>query len=375
MRLRLHRLTIPFTAAFRHGSAVRTATQAVWVEARARDGVVGVGEGCPREYVTGEDLESAAAFVRHHAEAVCRDVGSVETLAAWVAEHAAVIDEHPAAWCAIELAVLELLARRAGVPVEQVLDAPAPTGTFHYSAVVGDSAPDRFRAAVGRYREQGFTDFKLKLSGDATRDRDKIVALREAGDREALRIRVDANNLWEDAETAARYVTGLDTSFVGIEEPLPANAVDQMRLVSERTGSPIILDESLLRVGQLAALAVDPNRWVVNVRVSKMGGILRSLRVVSRARELGVPVIVGAQVGETSVLTRAALVVARAAGRDLLAQEGAFGTHLLCEDVAEPPLMFGRAGILDADAHGLSTQAGWGLTLRGPIELATLLSE
>ena len=85
-----------------------------------------------------------------------------------------------------------------------------------------------------------------------------------------------------------------------------------------------------------------------------MGGLLRSLNVVQKAREEGIPVIIGAQVGETSVLTRAGLTAAQAAGDSLLAQEGAFGVLLLASDVAEPPLMFGREGVLDADALELS---------------------
>ena len=373
MRLELYRLDIPFTTAFQHSSAVRTATQSVWVEARAGR-VVGVGEGCPREYVTGESLASAQAFFDDHRDALCQGVDSVNALAAWANDHVAIIDANPAAWCAVELAMLELFARREDAPVERLVAAPPATGEFRYSAVVGDGGPDMFRATVARYREMDFVDFKLKLSGDPVRDGDKIDVLRELKEFERLHVRVDANNLWEDAETAVRHLAGLECSFVGIEEPLPANALDRMRIVSEQTGSPIILDESLLRVDQMAVLARDPERWIINVRVSKMGGLLRSLALVKDARESGMSIIVGAHVGETSVLTRAGLIVARAAGADLLAQEGAFGTHLLETDVAIPPLMFGRAGMLNADAHALSTRGGWGLTLGRERDFAARLS-
>ena len=271
MRLELSRLDIPFTTAFTYSSAVRTATQSVWVEARSGR-VVGVGEGCRREYVTGENLASAQVFFDDHRDALCQGVGSVDALAAWADDHAAIIDANPAAWCAVELAMLELFARREDAPVERLVGAPPATGEFRYSAVVGDGGPDMFRATVARYRERGFVDFKLKLSGDPVRDRDKIDALRDLMDMDRLRIRVDANNLWEDAETAVRHLAGLDCAFVGIEEPLRANALDGMRFVSEHTGAPIILDESLLRAGQMSALAGDPERWIINVRVSKMGG-------------------------------------------------------------------------------------------------------
>lgn len=81
-----------------------------------------------------------------------------------------------------------------------------------------------------------------------------------------------------------------------------------------------------------------------------MGGLVRSLEVLERMRGSGLRVIVGAHVGETSLLTRAALTVANAARDLLVAQEGAFGTHLLEYDVADPPISFGAGGILDANA-------------------------
>jgi hypothetical protein len=93
-----------------------------------------------------------------------------------------------------------------------------------------------------------------------------------------------------------------------------------------------------------------------------MGGILRSLEFLRRARGQGLRVIVGAHVGETSLLTRAALPVASAAGEALVAQEGAFGTHLLTRDVVEPSLMFGAGGVLDVGALGAGP--GWGLAIR-----------
>jgi hypothetical protein len=92
-----------------------------------------------------------------------------------------------------------------------------------------------------------------------------------------------------------------------------------------------------------------------------MGGLLRSLAVAQRAKEVGIPIIIGAQVGETSILTRVALTVANRYRDILLAQEGAFGTLLLERDLCEPPLMFGAAGRLDANV--LSREAGLGVIL------------
>ena len=161
-QLEIYRLDIPFKLAFKHSSTERVRTQSLWVEAVA-DGVVGRGEGCPREYVTNESMVSAGAFFAEHQKAVCEEIDGLEDLASWERRHAATIDDNPAAWCAIELAFLDLFANQKGVPVEDLLSVPPVHGKFHYTAVVGDSGMDAFRAVTTRYRDKGFVDFKLKL--------------------------------------------------------------------------------------------------------------------------------------------------------------------------------------------------------------------
>jgi L-alanine-DL-glutamate epimerase-like enolase superfamily enzyme len=156
----------------------------------------------------------------------------------------------------------------------------------------------------------------------------------------------------------------LDVALEGIEEPLQPGQLEDCARLADTLGIPIILDESLLRVQQLDALARRPELWILNLRVSKLGGLIRSLEILEVCADVGLRVIVGAQVGETSVLTRAALVLAQRAGARLVAQEGAFGTELLVEDVCDPPLMFGHGGILDPAA--VAGRPGLGLAVRGP---------
>src|SRR5687767_2115203 len=195
--------------------------------------------------------------------------------------HAAEIDAHPAAWCAIELAMLDAFAKQGRQTVERLLALAPLEGTFRYTAVIGDAEPAAFKAMADHYRRFGFDDFKVKLSGDLERDRAKMAALRELG-ADAIRVRVDANNVWRDAGEAIAFLRGLDYPFFAIEEPLAPNQYAQLARVSVALECPIILDESLLRREQLAQLvqleppSVSMDRWIVNVRVSKMGGLLRS---------------------------------------------------------------------------------------------------
>ena len=346
---------VPFKVVFRHASASRRRAENLIVAAHAEDGHVGFGEGCPRDYVTGETKTSGHYFIRRHANSLIAEVRDLASLRTWVADHADDIDRNPAAFCAMETAILDLFGRMSGKCIEELVETPRPSTSFRYSAVLGNAPHPAYLWQLRRYRRRGFDDFKIKLSGDARRDGRKLGALAET----AKRVRLDANNLWRSADDCIRHLAALPRKVFAIEEPLQAGDLEGFRAVGEKTDARIVLDESLVRVEQLETLT-DPDRWIVNIRVSKMGGILRSLAVAQQARRLGVGIIVGCQVGETSLLTRAALPVMQAAGNDLVAAEGAFGTYLLRRDLTTPCLMFGHAGRLvpdqipDAPGFGLA---------------------
>jgi L-alanine-DL-glutamate epimerase-like enolase superfamily enzyme len=352
-------LVIPFTTRFKHASADRGETASVVVTATAVDGTVGVGEGCPRPYVTGETVASALAFCAAHRDAAMA-LTTLDALRTWVRDHAAALDRAPAAWCAVELALLDLFGQAAAAPIESVLGLPPLTGEFRYSGVLGDMPPEAFAALAARYHALGIRDLKVKLSGDAARDHAKLAAL--AALDGPVRVRADANNLWPDVSSAAAFLRGLDVPLVAVEEPLaPAGRLDDLARLGDQLAVPIIVDESVATAASVAALPGEAGRWIVNLRVSKMGGVLRSLDVAAVARATGIGVIVGAQVGETSRLTRAGLTVAHAAGASLVAQEGAFGTMLLTRDVCDPPLMFGAGGRLAVRDHPRLLAPGLGI--------------
>jgi L-alanine-DL-glutamate epimerase-like enolase superfamily enzyme len=352
---------VPFRLTFRHASAARSRAENIIVAAHADDGTTGYGEGCPRDYVTGETVATCHAFIARHRESLAHDVRSVADLQHWIAKHETDIDRNPAAFCALELAILDLLGKRAGRPLESLFGLPPLAPPVRYSAVLGDNPRWLFWLQAQRYWHNGFRDYKIKLSGERSRDHAKL-RLFAGRRRAATRIRADANNAWTDADACAAFLGGLPRMPAAIEEPLAAGDLDGCRSVAAACGVRIILDESLLSARQLAGLD-DGHRWIANIRVSKMGGLIRSLTLLDRARARGVGIIVGAHVGETGILTRAGLTLARAAGDGLHALEGGFGTHLLRHDLTVPSLRFGAGGVLDPIRFGLPQGAGLGLAV------------
>jgi L-Ala-D/L-Glu epimerase / N-acetyl-D-glutamate racemase len=356
-RFELKALAIPFKSTFRHASAERAETASVWVEAVGDSGVSGYGESCPRPYVTGETVDDALRFLAQHEAAVRAAIVDLASMRSWMAAHAGELDANPAAWCASELAILDLLAKSCDQTIEDFLSLPRLQGPFRYSAVLGDASPDAFQATAERYQRLGFTDFKVKLSGSLERDLEKISVFRR-WKTDRLRVRVDANNLWKSADDSIRFLQALEYPLFAVEEPIQPNRYTELASIAQALDCKIVLDESFLRIGQLAHLANSAPHWLINLRVSKMGGLLRSLSILEEGRAMRVGFIIGAQVGETSLLTRAGLAAAAAARELLVAQEGAFGTYLLERDVCNPPLMFGAGGVLDVSSHPSLSEPG-----------------
>lgn len=380
VRLRLTELRVPMKMTFRHASAARKEGESVWAEA-ARGGLRGYGEGCPRPYVTGETLESCREWMGQHLEKIQAECTSPDALQDWVRANAAVIDRSPSMWCAIEGSLLDLFARERGKSVESLLGREGPGGPHVYSAVLGNDEAWKTRFLIDQYLIMGLKDFKAKLSGNPAEDHaklDSIETLSAEHGVHGVRVRLDANNLWADAADAAiDYLRPLKDRFFAIEEPTAPRDVAAHSRISVALRLPVILDESLCTLADLERYDGAPGEYIANIKVSRVGGVLRALTLVDALLERGWPVIIGAHVGETSVLTRAAMLVASAAGDRLIAQEGAFGGRIIEREPATPSLQWGRGGALDLSqpyyqvTHmGLQVtppdawQAGWGLDCR-----------
>jgi len=361
LKLEVGTFATSFKTVFKHSSTARSTTENIIVRVSDQTGCLGYGEGCPRDYVTGETTDSAKQFINKYGPDLIKNIKNVKELGLWINENETHIDSNPAAFCALELACLDYFGRKSSKSIEEVLGLQNSQSSFQYSAVLGDSRPIIFFLQLARYRIVGFKHYKFKLSGDLKRDLSKSWWFKNRiGNIVAESVRVDANNHWADTQEAAQHIEALDLDLLGVEEPLEANNLEGFLQVAALSNSKIILDESLLRNNQISNLPGDQSNWIFNCRISKSGGLIRSLKMINAAKAKGIGIIVGAHVGETSILTRAALAAVIASEDNLIAQEGAFGTKLLENDICSESIMFSKAGILKID---LSKGEGLGIDI------------
>ena len=102
-------------------------------------------------------------------------------------------------------------------------------------------------------------------------------------------------------------------------------------------------DESLVTLEQARKLIELKACDYFNIRLSKCGGIAGSLAIAKLAQDAGIKIQVGAQVGETGILSAAGRTFA-AHLPALVSAEGSFGTWLLAEDVTFENVAFGLGG-------------------------------
>jgi L-alanine-DL-glutamate epimerase-like enolase superfamily enzyme len=319
--LRVWTVQVPMRQPFTHAGYHRVSTDSLLVRVEV-DGVVGWGEGAPRPYVTGESLDSAAAAVSS-----VDLTGLLELVQrAGFADGVLALDRldlpllvggalpAPAAAAAVEGALLSVLCRIHGRSFSDVLDALSVPDALRRSAaepapitVVMDSArsPEAFLAGLDLGTVPGI---KVKAQKDvrATVARVRAVA-RMVG--EGTPISIDVNGGWTPTDLAAATGELLDLGLAWIEEPCPAGHWWALRQAAS-AGLRIMLDESCSQEREAVLAARTKAATHINVRVSKCGGVLPAIRLVRAARELGLAVQLGVQVGEVGPLWAAGRALA-----------------------------------------------------------------
>ena len=360
--IEVHPLRVKLKSTIRHAAATRNEGESVWVKAE-RNGITGYGEGCPRYYVAGDELESSVLWTRETFSNGKVHFNTFEDILKWIEKNSNLIDIYPSAWCAVEMSLLDLFSREKDRSVEMLIGTTGCKSRGLYTAGLGDDEKQKFANLADQYFILGISDFKIKISGRLEKDRAKLKILEDLGNLYSIpdvRIRLDANNLWTGrCQEAINYLKALNSPVFAIEEPVGARDAEDISKVSTATGLPVILDESLCTFDDLLQYKDLPGEFIANVKVSRVGGIIRALRLIEELKKLGWPIIIGCHVGETSLLTRAALIPAHAAGESLIAQEGAYGDYLVEREPVDPTLKFGRNGIMDlSHPYYLKTDQG-----------------
>src|SRR5215208_3991311 len=254
--LDLFAVDLPFKTVVRHAAAARTTSESLFLRMTLDSGVDGWGEALPRAYVSGESRQDAFALLRDQVlpALVGRRFQSLPEVVSFLekcdgkAPSEWVHPEVPqtAAWCSVDLALLDAFGRASGEPARPAAGLPAPSaaapGRYRYSVVASAGRGWPYAGSLLKIRAFGFRQVKLKLERDGA-VRAARTARRLLGRRADLR--ADANMAW-DVEQALQLIGQLQA--VGIrsfEQPVASTDLAGLaRLVAE-SPADIMVDEGL----------------------------------------------------------------------------------------------------------------------------------
>jgi muconate cycloisomerase len=346
---------IPLQKPIQHASHTRSETDNLIVRCTLADGTVGFGEGVPREYVTGETIGSALELLKKSDLLRQQDDAADFAGAVRLAENLR-LAEVPgdaracggnAARCAVELALLDAFGRCFREPLRKVTELLAlelleKKDWVRYSGAITSSKGRKLRFNAWKLWIYGFRQVKIKVGIEGQDDVDRVGAVRRRMGWK-VDLRIDANEAWTPGNVAERIAALKPFSVSSVEQPVPHADVKCLAEVRRQTGVPIMLDESLCSLVDAERARVDQTCDLFNLRLSKCGGFIPSLRLAQFARTHGLGCQLGCQIGESALLSAAGRHFASSV-RELRYLEGSYDSHLVKEALGTRNMTFGWGG-------------------------------
>lgn len=253
------------------------------------EGRVGLGEAAPISRYAQDAASSAAAV-----EMMVGRLGDPRAFRDAV--RVAAVAGQEAAQAAVDMALHDLAGKRMGVPLYELLGLD-PRAAPATSYTIGLDSPEVVERKV---REAGaYEILKVKMGSDE--DRVVLETVRGVTDRRLL---VDANEGWSLDGARERLEWLADLGVELVEQPLPADRLEETRALRRMSPLPLFADESVHRVEDIPKIASAFDG--INIKLAKCGGIGEALRMIATARAHGMRVMLGCMVESSVGITAAA---------------------------------------------------------------------
>lgn len=354
---------------FKHASFNRKHSDNLIVRCRLADGTEGWGEGIPRTYVTGESPEGAMSQIQATplADQLDFDCSHWHDVIRLCDSYQPVVEEDDprgcranANRCAVELSLLDAFGRHFEQSTRQVIRhfEPAESVTefverTQYSGAVSSGSMRKETKSSLAMRLYGFRHCKVKVAMDPASDGQRLRNIRRwIGNR--MDLRVDANEAWRPDEVV-KWIREMEQSNISsVEQPVAHAEVESLAEARREPFLPdIMLDESLCSMCDAKRAIEHQTCDLFNIRLSKCGGLLNSLRIAAVARDAGLGYQLGCHPGESGILSAAGRHFATSV-RDIRYREGSADRHLVRDNITVEDLSFGYGGRASAiDRPGL----------------------
>ena len=203
---------------------------------------------------------------------------------------------------------------------------------------------DTIGMMVKKMTEKPWPIYKIKVGFDG--DVEMVAALRKHTN--AI-FRVDANAAWSLDEALIKIPLLKELGVEMVEQPLAKDDWDDMKTLYDNAIMPLFADEAC--VSEHDVSKCQNHFHGVNIKLTKCSGITPAKRMIEKARELGLKVMIGCM-NESSVGTAAIAQLA-----PLIDHVDMDGPLLLAEDIATG-VTFDNGRIIYTNGYGLGIEMG-----------------
>lgn len=255
------------------------------------DGIIGRGEAAPSKRYD-ESTPKIAEVLESGIEIPSAD----DILESWEAGLTAQAEGIKALESALSMAALDWYCQKDGLSLHQYFNAEKEnTPVTSFTVAIGeiDNIPQKIREA------KPYTIIKVKLGTEE--DKDIINAVRDCTDKP---IRVDANEGWtlEQGIVMCQWLSERNVQFV--EQPLPADALDETSVLRDESPLPIFADENSLTSEDIPKIAYAFDG--INIKLMKCGSLFEAKRMIDSARKHDLKIMLGCMVESSVGITAAA---------------------------------------------------------------------
>ena len=235
-----------------------------------------------------------------------------DDIAAVMEEVDATLAFNPTVKAGIDMALHDLLARRLGIPVHMLLGG-RQRDSVALARIVPIKSPADMAARAAALANEGYTQLKLKLSGDTGMDVARVAEVRQAVGA-GVRLTIDPNQSYSAKQMMRAYAQMERHDLSLIEQPVPADDWAGLALLTRSLPVDIEADESAQTLGDVFRLVSDRAVDVVNLKITKLGGLRRFMQAVHLCEAAQIGCRMGAAFGPSlmqSMSLQAACVIHR----------------------------------------------------------------
>ncbi len=355
LKAKLYPLSIPFKLTFSHSEASRSVCDSYILE--LSDGThKGYGELVLREYVNDPErvLKSSDEILNRISQILGTITENYTKLPPIEQLKSIVIttDWHQydlPLLAAIEIAMLDILCAQNHTNIYSLLGLYPQRKELFYGGVLPIVSSSTLKKMLYTYRQLNIPYLRIKLSDSYTYNTEVLEECRNFMGTN-FDLRVDVNCGW-DLEKAALHLDLLEATGIRfVEEPLGPDRQSMIKLV-DLTYSRVITyvaDESAVTFSDLKTIIADRTFGMLNLRIAKNGGLLRTLELSKRAAQAGLKYQLGCHVGETGILSAVGRIAASLMENPLYI-DGSFDEFILSDNITTESFTFqhsGRAALL-----------------------------